>query len=286
MNTSSLKALYNIDAIKTINEFQKTDSTNLRAKEDIRSYIEDKDWIENNIPSLYIADIQTAGRGRSGRTWESESEAGIWMSYLFMPKLSPEAISGVTLLASIAVADAIKEYSEGHKLKKAHVQIKWPNDIIINRKKVCGILTELIAPNYVICGIGINVNTESFDDSLSDKATSLLIETGENWSRETLVYLIIRKLSDLISEYEIKQSLDFVVDRYNDMLVSMNNEVVIIDNSSTGSSLDSGIVKTSENSYICRGIKSNGALLIENSSGHISSVSSGEVSVRGIYGYV
>ena len=284
MNTSSLKSLYNIDAVKTINEFKKTDSTNARAKEDIRTFIDDEDWITYNIPSLYIADIQTAGRGRSERTWESENEAGIWMSYLFAPKLSPEKIPSVTLLASLAVADAITEYCERHNFKQDKVQIKWPNDIIINRKKVCGILTELISPNYVICGIGVNVSNSSFDASLSDKATSLFIETGENWSRETLVYLIIRKLTDLVSEYEKNKSLDFIVDRYNKMLVSMNSEVVIID--TIASNQSDTTTSFSEKTYTCRGIKENGALLIEDSSGHISSVSSGEVSVRGIYGYV
>ena len=171
MNTSSLKSLYNIEAVQTINEFKETDSTNARAKEDIRNFIDDEEWTTYNVPSLYIADIQTAGRGRSVRTWESENETGIWMSYLFAPKLSPEQIPSVTLLASLAVAEAITEYAERHNFNLNKVQIKWPNDIIINKKKVCGILTELVAPNYVICGIGVNVNSTSFDASLSDKAT-------------------------------------------------------------------------------------------------------------------
>ena len=282
MNISLLKSLYNIEAIQTINEFKTTDSTNARAKEDIRNFIDDEDWTTYNVPSLYIADIQTAGRGRSGRTWESENETGIWMSYLFAPKLSPEQLPSVTLLASLAVAEAITEYAERHNFNLDKVQIKWPNDIIINKKKVCGILTELVAPNYVICGIGVNVNGTSFDASLRDKATSLFMETGETWSRETLVYMIIRKLSDLVAEYEKKQSLNFIVDRYNEMLVSLNSEVIIMDNAASVSEADTNTTNT----YICRGIKENGALLIEDSSGHISSVSSGEVSVRGIYGYV
>ena len=282
MNISLLKSLYNIEAIQTINEFKTTDSTNARAKEDIRNFIDDEEWTTYNVPSLYIADIQTAGRGRSGRTWESENETGIWMSYLFAPKLFPEQIPSVTLLASLAVAEAITEYAERHNFNLNKVQIKWPNDIIINKKKVCGILTELVAPNYVICGIGVNVNSTSFNASLSDKATSLFMETGETWSRETLVYMIIRKLSDLVSEYEKKQSLSFIVDRYNEMLVSLNSEVIIMDNTASVSEPD----RNTTNTYICRGIKENGALLIEDSSGHISSVSSGEVSVRGIYGYV
>ena len=284
MNISSLKSLYNINAVQTINEFKKTDSTNTRAKEDIRNFIDDENWKRYNIPSLYIADMQTAGRGRSERIWESENEAGIWMSYLFAPKLSPEQIPSVTLLASLAVADAITEYSERHRFKPSKIQIKWPNDIIINKKKVCGILTELIAPNYVICGIGINVNNTSFDASLSDKATSLFIETGENWSRETLVYLVIRKFSNLVSEYEKHGNLNFILKKYNSMLVSMNSEVVIVN--STAAEGNDTTAAVSNNAYICRGIKENGALLIEDNSGNISSVSSGEVSVRGIYGYV
>ncbi|MBO4863581.1 MAG: biotin--[acetyl-CoA-carboxylase] ligase [Eubacterium sp.] len=279
MDLTLLKSLYNIEAVKLIHEFKTTDSTNQRAKEDIRDHMEDEDWLLYSLPALYVADIQTAGRGRLGRTWSSDSESGIWMSYLFAPKLSPEKIPSITLLASLAVADAITEYAERHKYAIGKVQIKWPNDIVINKKKVCGILTELVAPNYVITGIGVNANTKEFDAELIDKATSLFIESGYEWSRETLVYLIIRKFTDLVEEYEKSKSLDFIVDRYNEMLVSMNEEVVIVNSVSSGTSEPA---KT----FTCKGINNTGALLIEDNSGNISTVSSGEVSVRGIYGYV
>ena len=131
----------------------------------------------------------------------------------------------------------------------------------------------------MITGIGVNANTKEFDAELIDKATSLYIESSNEWSRETLVYMIIRKFTDLVEEYEKSKSLDFIVDRYNEMLVSMNEEVVIVNSVSSGTS---DPAKT----FICRGINKTGALLIEDNSGNISTVSSGEVSVRGIYGYV
>ncbi len=292
MNIDTLKPLYNIEAVRKIEYYSETDSTNQRAKEDIRN-IEKNEESENGsleLPCLYIADIQTAGRGRMGRPWKSDSGEGIWMSYSFRPKLAPDKIPGITLLASIAVARGISEYIKNKEpsFNVGEIKIKWPNDLVIGTKKVCGILTELVSSDdsySVICGIGVNVNTPSFPGELQDKATSLLIETGKVCSRETLIYLIIRKLSELIEEYEISESLDFILEEYNSLLISMNKEVIIIDNSITN---NNSTKKQSDylNTFISRGINNTGALLIEDSSGNISSVSSGEVSVRGIYGYV
>jgi BirA family biotin operon repressor/biotin-[acetyl-CoA-carboxylase] ligase len=117
MNIDTLMPLYNIEAVRKIEYYSETDSTNQRAKEDIRN-IENNEESENGsleLPCLYIADIQTAGRGRMGRPWKSDSGEGIWMSYSFRPKLAPDKIPGITLLASIAVARGISEYIKNNE---------------------------------------------------------------------------------------------------------------------------------------------------------------------------
>ena len=292
MDLSLLDQLKYTNIVKEISYFDEIDSTNKRAKEDVLS--DDK----IALPHLYISDIQTAGRGRLGRSWVSPAGFGIWMSYLFRPELSPELISGVTLLASIAVHDGIRKYAEisSFSLNSMDLlKIKWPNDIVLNSKKICGILTELIAPNYVICGIGINVNTPSFSDDIKDKATSLMLETGEKWNREQLITLIIENLDRLIKEYEKEKTLTFIQEKYNNLLVSMNKEVILNtfsadDESNKPSSIEKNqdLSASFQNhpTYISRGIDSTGALLVEDFKGTITTVSSGEVSVRGLYGYV
>ena len=292
MDLSLIDQLKETNIVKEISYFDEIDSSNKRAKEDVLS--DDKIALSH----LYISDIQTAGRGRLGRSWVSPAGFGIWMSYLFRPELSPELISGVTLLASIAVHDGIRKYAEISSISLNSMdllKIKWPNDIVLNSKKICGILTELIAPNYVICGIGINVNNPSFSDDIKDKATSLMLETGEKWNREQLITLIIENLDRLIREYEKEKNLTFIQEKYNNLLVSMNKEVILNtfsadDESNKPSSIeknqDLSAYFQNHPTYISRGIDSTGALLVEDSNGTITTVSSGEVSVRGLYGYV
>ena len=156
---------------KTIFCFPTTASTNLLAKE--RS--------DMASGTIFIADTQTNGRGRFGREWISPKGEGIWMSLLLKPYISPEQAPQITLLAGLALCRALKNGA----------RIKYPNDIIINNRKVGGILTELGIKNnrvnYIVCGIGINVNTKQFPDELLDKATSLYIEKNKLYSRENII---------------------------------------------------------------------------------------------------
>ena len=130
----------------------------------------------------------------------------------------------------------------------------------------------------MISGIGINVNNPSFPEDIGDKATSLFIETGAKWDREELIKRVIHYLKKYLDQYSKERDLGFIVDAYNSMLVNMNREVILYTD-------DSGVSTTGER-YISRGIDKNGALLIEDSRGEVTSVISGEVSVRGLYGYV
>ena len=287
MDVNILQQLTEAGHTKEIKYYEQIDSTNLRAKLEVRDY---KGVV---LPKLYVTDMQTQGRGRMGRSWSDKDGYNIAMSYLFKPDLTADKISGVTLLSSLAVTYAVMEYCNDHGLDIPDVKIKWPNDVVINGRKTCGILTELVAPQFVICGIGINVNTPSFPEELSDKATSLLIETSHIWSREELICKVISNLATLIKSYEAHNSLGFIKDKYNNLLVSRDKEVILntynpVDESVSGdlTSSHKSDPSNKQSIYISRGIDENGALLVEDSAGIIKAISSGEVSVRGVYGYV
>ncbi len=147
--------------------------------------------------TVIIAEEQRSGRGRMDRKWHSPKYTGIWMSLILRPNIPLSKAPQLTLLAAVAIVQAIEEHSD------LTPEIKWPNDILINGKKVTGILTELQAEadriNSVIIGIGMNVNQtkEDFPDDLQEIATSLTIEKGETISRAELIRLIFFKLETL-----------------------------------------------------------------------------------------
>lgn len=142
--------------------------------------------------TVVLAEEQTAGRGRLGRTWYSEKSSGIYASVILRPPFSPSAAPILTLLAGVAVARALG------KTTGLGVDIRWPNDILVNEKKVCGILTEMNAElgrlHAVVLGIGINVNHTAMPDDLKPIATSLRIESGRAWSRVQMVIALLREL--------------------------------------------------------------------------------------------
>lgn len=151
--------------------------------------------------TVVIAEEQTAGRGRMDRKWHSPKYTGIWMSIILRPQLPIPKAPQLTLIAAVGVVQAIEEVSG------LLPEIKWPNDILINGKKVTGILTELQAEadriNSIIIGIGVNVNTkrEDFPEDLSQIASSLAIESGMQIDREKLVRTIFEKLERLYILY-------------------------------------------------------------------------------------
>ncbi len=142
--------------------------------------------------TVVIAEEQTAGRGRMGRTWYSEKSSGIYVSILLRPPLSPAAAPILTLLAGIAACEAIRSVTG------LSVDIRWPNDLLVNGKKVCGILTEMQAEvdrlHRVVLGIGINVNHHEMPEELRPIATSLAIEGGQRYSRLQILVALLREL--------------------------------------------------------------------------------------------
>jgi len=146
--------------------------------------------------TVVVADRQTKGRGRLGRLWQSPPAVGIWSSVLLRPNLSPRYAAWLTLFAAVTVVKLLREETEVSAL------IKWPNDVLVNDRKVCGILTELVAEQdrieYAVVGIGLNVNQKrrDFAPAVRDRATSLRMAVGRRFSRTAL----FRRLLELLEE--------------------------------------------------------------------------------------
>lgn len=220
---------------------------------------------------LAVAEEQTAGRGRRGHAWVSPPGTGIWFSFLLKPEISPDKASMLTLVAAMAVAKAISETTG------LVSQIKWPNDIVVNKKKVCGMLTELSAEmtqvNYVVIGIGINANNKEFPDEIKETATSLYIEAGRPVKRAAVIEAVGRYFEQYYDAFIKTGDLSLIMNEYNDMLVNAGNQVRIISGDS-------------EEIYTAIGINPQGELVVRDEDGNIKDIRSGEVSVRGLYGYV
>ncbi|MBP3718615.1 MAG: biotin--[acetyl-CoA-carboxylase] ligase [Eubacterium sp.] len=277
-NPERVIAWENRTAIK-LNQYEVLDSTNNKAKEYVKNLINRGNT--ESVREIFVCEKQTKGRGRMGRDWESPAGTGIWMSCLMTPNVSSDVLSEITLLAALGVVKAINHLAVTNSILNIEPKIKWPNDIVVNGKKICGILTELVNDaatgiNYVICGIGINVNDKSFVGENYNHATSLYNESGVVWNREELFFDIALCLRQFVQTLEAKKSLGFIKDDYNSLLISMNKEII----------LKAEEDKYKDETYISRGIDDSGALLVESKDGNVIRVTSGEVSVRGLYGYV
>lgn len=242
--------------------FPVVDSTNTRAKE-----LAGEGALHG---TLVLAERQEAGRGRSGRSWESPEGVGIFMTLLLRPEIQSDHASMLTLVAALAVSAAIT------KKTKNTAEIKWPNDIVINGKKICGILTEMSVVSgqvsYIAVGIGINVHNAEFPEKIADRATSLYLETGIHFSRAELIEEILEQFEHYYATFLRTEDLSGLVDEYNARLVNRDRQVKVLDERKpfVGKAL---------------GITPRGELMVEND-GNMTLVSAGEVSVRGIYGYV
>ena len=242
--------------------------------------------------TIIFADEQTDGRGRLGRVWESKKGETISTSLVLYPTLSDEAISCITLVAALSVRLAIKRFA-GLECK-----IKWPNDITISGKKICGILTERIfidGKSAVILGIGVNVKNETFSEELEDIATSVWIEVvreKEEMSKllkgvndESYNDDVIKKLM----EKDNTELLYYIWDAFNeyyDIFVKTGNMAGLSDEYNECLINVGRVVKTDdvmgEIKGVALGINDDGELIISTGKGK-QSVRCGEVSVRGLY---
>ena len=241
-----------------------TCSTNLRARQ----------LADAGAPhgTLVAADVQEGGKGRRGRAWAaSPPGTSIAMSLILRPRFAPVKAPMLTLLAALAVRDGVEQVSG---LRPA---IKWPNDLALNRKKICGILTEMILEaeyiQYVVVGIGVNVNQTEFPEELREKATSLRMEAGRNFHRAELVARSLAAFEHYYGIFLKTEDLSELQEEYNRSLAGLGGPVRVLAPGGDweGTSL---------------GIHADGSLLVRRPSGQVEAVDAGEVSVRGLYGYV
>ena len=177
--------------------------------------------------TLAVAEMQTASRGRMGRAWQAPKDSGIWMSLLLRPDIPPMQASVLTLLTGIAIAEAIEEVTD------VEVGIKWPNDILLNGKKLVGILTEMDCDmekiHSVTVGMGINVNTKTFPEDLQDIATSLYLETGREYDRAEIVGCVMKHFEALYEEFLEKGGVFAPFkERYRRKCLNIGKEVRVI----------------------------------------------------------
>lgn len=214
--------------------------------------------------TVFVANSQTAGRGRLGREWASQPDAGIYMSILLKPNIAIKEMPKITLLAGIAGCRVIE-----------NSKIKYPNDIVIGTKKVSGILCEMSqgsdGKTFVVCGIGINVNTKAFDGELSQKATSLLVETGRLHSRVEIIQKFLTEFEKLYTEF-LQSGIAPMMSEYKEKCVNIGSDV-------------RAICENREIVGKCVDITPDGAIVVQTKT-ELVEINTGDISVRGIYGYV
>lgn len=221
--------------------------------------------------AVVVANRQTAGKGRRGRMWESPADSGIFMTFLLRPKVDVQKVSMLTLVAALAVSKAVGEETG------CLCQIKWPNDLVMDGKKICGILTEMGTSGdqiqYAVVGIGINVGQQEFPDELKNKATSLCIQTKKAVSRASLIEKVLESFERYYDDWEMHRDMRLLREEYEGQLVNLGREVLVL-------------APEGEYPGVAAGISDTGELLVQIADGSMKKILSGEVSVRGVYGYV
>lgn len=217
-----------------------------------------------------IATRQTKGRGRMGRSWDSFDENGIWLSVLLRPKIEPKDIGLLTLIFAVCVVEAI------FKITNVKCGIKWPNDIILEGKKVCGILCESSFGgencDYVIVGMGINVNQQLFDENLKNIAISLKMHLNITYDKIEIINEVLR-IADIKYKNFCSGNIAQIVSLYREYCINMGQKVKI---------------QRETEEVLCYAIDINeaGNLIVRQEDGKVEEIVSGEVSIRGVYNYV
>lgn len=238
-------------------------STNLQAKLDA----------ENGAPhgALVVANTQTAGRGRRGRTWSSPPKTNAYFTLILKPDLAPEKASMLTPVMAMAVVEGIRRTCQ------VQAMIKWPNDVVIDAKKICGILAEMSLEqdfiHYLVIGVGINVGLQEFPPAVAPTASCLQEICGHSVHRAELVVDVMRAFEEYYEVFLERGDLSGLMDQYNSLLVNNGREVRVLD-------------PKGEFQGMSQGINALGELRVKREDGSETLVYAGEVSVRGIYGYV
>ncbi len=222
--------------------------------------------------TLVVAEKQTDGRGRRGRSWVTPEKSAVAMSLVLRPPgLTPSHSSMLTLVMGLAVCAAIRKYPG------VDAGIKWPNDVIAGGRKICGILTEMSGEvdyiNYIVIGIGINTDVKAFPPELEKTAVSLHELCGEKPDRAELICGIMEEFEKFYEEFMKTQDLRALMDDYNRLLAGKGDRVRVL-------------APDNEHCGVSEGINADGELLVRLNDGSLERVFAGEVSVRGVYGYV
>lgn len=246
---------------RVIRWFKELDSTN--------NYLKELSKDKSVKEAVSVAEFQTGGKGRLGRTWTSEEGDSVQMSFLIKPDAPPSEANAYNFAGALGVCRAIEEVC-GIK-----VQIKWPNDIVYDGKKVCGILTEMSTDmnriEYIVFGAGINVNQKSFEGELREKAISLRMIKGEKIDRLALCAAETDCVFDYFNFINSGET-ERIMTEYKEKSAVLGKKVTLISSNN-------------ETSGICEDFGSGGELLL-NINGEIKSFHAGEVSLRGENGYV
>ena len=244
--------------------FDSIDSTNTRAKE----------LAAAGVPAgtVLVADMQTGGRGRMGRSFHSPAGTGIYLSVILRPDCKPEALMHLTCACAVAARQAIE------KVTGLDCGIKWINDLVLSGKKVAGILTELSLAadgkvRYAVLGIGINCNQKfgDFPPEIAAIATSLSTETGTPIDRSRLIAALIEEF--FLMDQQLIPGKDTIMEAYRKRCITLGKEVSV----HRSDSVRHGIA---------RQLDADGGLTVEFPNGCLETVNAGEVSVRGLYGYM
>ena len=248
---------------QTVYYSHEVDSTNTWAKR----------LAEEGAPNgtLTTAETQTAGKGRRGRVWKSPEGTSVSMSLLLYPDLEPAKAPMLTIVMGLAVVQGVQ------RALGVDTRIKWPNDAVLNGKKLCGILTEMSARidyiNYVVIGTGINVNQTEFPEEIAEIATSLAIEMGHPVNRAKIVAAVLEAFEENYEKFLEAGDLSALQEAYEAVLANKDQPVRVLDPKEPFEGVALGITSTGE-------------LRVRKEDGTIAEVHSGEVSVRGLYSYV
>lgn len=236
--------------------FSETDSTNAQAK----------DIAARGAPegTIVVSEKQTKGKGRGARSWFSPPWDGIYLSLILRPNIAPREAPRITLLTAVAITETLLS------ITKLQIAIKWPNDILVNGKKLAGILTEMSTEgeriDYVVVGLGLNVNTPQFPTDIEGRATSILIETGERFPR---VALAKEYLEWHEKYYEVFQRIGFepIRERWKELTNIIGQQVT---------------VETTDREYtgVVQDIDTDGALILRDNTGQSHRIIFGDVTLR------
>lgn len=240
------------------------DSTNVFAMKNAENGV-----LNENVNNVIISNEQTAGKGRLGRSFESDKGTGIFASIVVRPDKKTYDVANITLVAALAVQRAMEKLG-------VEAKIKWPNDIICQGKKLCGILTEMKNDGdkvkFVVVGIGINVGNEKFSDDLKDKATSMYLLQGKRYDRADVLLEVLKEFNNLYDQYTKNDNLAFMKNEYNEKLINKGCEVVVEFKNENKKAILIGVDETGILKVIIDGEKKN--------------IVSGEIKIRGVLGYV